>query len=209
MASTEPTIDKAKLDKKLKTWEKDFNKHLSKLSSLPWIVQGSVVEIAPPPGAPRAKPRYIWTRKVNQKTVTVSLSKAQYKAFMKAIESNRKVEDTLKDLRNVSQTVLLESLPGVQKRRRSTGDAKKPAAKKTATKKKTEAKKAAKKATPKKAAPKKAVSKKKPAAKKVASPKKAVKKAAKKVVAKVAKKATKKVAKKAAKKKSAKKSGRR
>ena len=38
------------------------------LSDIPWIVQGSVVEIAPPPGAPRAKPRYIWTRKVNQKT---------------------------------------------------------------------------------------------------------------------------------------------
>ena len=119
MASTETTIDKAKLEKKLKTWTKEFEKHQNKLSGLPWIVQGSVVEIAPPPGAPRAKPRYIWTRKVNQKTVTVSLSKQQYKAVMKAIDANRKVENTLKQLRNVSQTVLLESLPGVQKRRRA------------------------------------------------------------------------------------------
>jgi hypothetical protein len=119
MAATQPTIDKAKLEKKMKTWQKDFDKHQSKLSDIPWIVQGSVVEIAPPPGAPRAKPRYIWTRKVNQKTVTVSLSKQQYKAFMKAIDSNRKVEKTLKDLRTVSQNVLLESLPGVQKRKRA------------------------------------------------------------------------------------------
>lgn len=119
MAATQPTIDKAKLEKKMKAWEKDFEKQLGKLSKLPWIVQGSVVEIAPPPGAPRAKPRYIWTRKVNQKTVTVSLSKQQYKAFMKAIDANRKVEKTLRDLRTVSQNVLLESLPGVQKRKRA------------------------------------------------------------------------------------------
>ena len=119
MAATQPTIDKAKLEKKMKSWQKDFDKHQGKLSKLPWIVQGSVVEIAPPPGAPRAKPRYIWTRKVNQKTVTVSLSKQQYKAFMKAIEANRKVEKTLRDLRTISQNVLLESLPGVQKRKRS------------------------------------------------------------------------------------------
>jgi len=119
MAATQPTIDKAKLEKKMKTWQKDFDKHQSKLSDIPWIVQGSVVVIAPPPGAPRAKPRYIWTRKVNQKTVTVSLSKQQYKAFMKAIDSNRKVEKTLRDLRTVSQNVLLESLPGVQKRKRA------------------------------------------------------------------------------------------
>jgi hypothetical protein len=119
MAATQPTIDKAKLEKKMKTWQKDFDKHQAKLSNLPWIVQGSVVEIAPPPGAPRAKPRYIWTRKVNQKTVTVSLSKQQYKAFMKAIGSNRKIEKTLKDLRTISQNVLLDSLPGVQKRKRA------------------------------------------------------------------------------------------
>ena len=119
MAATQPTVDKAKLEKKMKTWQKDFDKQQSKLSKIPWIVQGSVVEIAPPPGAPRAKPRYIWTRKVNQKTVTVSLSKQQYKAFMKAIDSNRKVEKTLRDLRTISQNVLLESLPGVQKRKRA------------------------------------------------------------------------------------------
>jgi hypothetical protein len=119
MAATQPTIDKAKLEKKMKTWQKDFDKHQSKLSNIPWIVQGSVVEIAPPPGAPRAKPRYIWTRKVNQKTVTVSLSKQQYKAFMKAIDSNRKVEKTLRDLRTISQNVLLDSLPGVRKRKRA------------------------------------------------------------------------------------------
>ncbi|MDA7511150.1 hypothetical protein N8766_01635 [bacterium] len=119
MAATQPTVDKAKLEKKMKTWQKDFDKHQAKLSNLPWIVQGSVVEIAPPPGAPRAKPRYIWTRKVNQKTVTVSLSKQQYKAFMKAIDSNRKIEKTLKDLRTISQNVLLDSLPGVQKRKRA------------------------------------------------------------------------------------------
>ena len=79
---------------------------------------GRDLGILPPPNSPRAKPRYIWTRKVNQKTVTVSLSEAQYKAFAKGIDENRKLEAALSRMRETSQEALLGSLPGVAKRSR-------------------------------------------------------------------------------------------
>ena len=102
--------------KDLKTLESKFAKGRQGLIKFGWILQGSVVQILPPPNSPRAKARYIWTRKVNQKTVTVSLSEAQYNAFAKGIDENRKLEAALSQMRQTSQEALLGSLPGVAKR---------------------------------------------------------------------------------------------
>ena len=104
--------------KDLKTLKSNFAKDLQGLIKFEWILQGSVAKILPPPNSPRAKARYIWTRKVNQKTVTVSLSEAQYNAFAKGIDENRKLEAALSQMRQTSQEALLGSLPGVAKRAR-------------------------------------------------------------------------------------------
>jgi len=89
----------------------------ARLQSLPWIVNGSVMKIAP--RSPHANTTYAWTRKIKAKTVTVALSKQQYLAFRKAIEANRKLEKDLKEMRELSERTLLTSLPGVRRKPRS------------------------------------------------------------------------------------------
>ena len=81
----------------------------------PWIAQGSVNAIAPKSSG--GKVTYTWTRKVRAKTVTVALSETQAQAFRAAIEANRRMEEAFAHLREVSQTALLDSLPGVSRRR--------------------------------------------------------------------------------------------
>ena len=84
-------------------------------SRQPWLVQGSVNVVAPM--SPAASVTYTWTRKVRAKTITVALSEKQAVAFRRAIEANRGIEEALALLREMSQTVLLTTLPGVPKRR--------------------------------------------------------------------------------------------
>jgi len=81
----------------------------------PWVVQGSVNVVAP--RSPGGKVTYTWTRKVRAKTATVALSETQAQAFLAAIEANRRLEEAFTHLREVSQTALLDSLPGVSRRR--------------------------------------------------------------------------------------------
>jgi hypothetical protein len=85
------------------------------VSRQPWLVQGSVNVVAPK--SPGGNDTYTWTRKVRAKTVTIALSKAQADAFREAIAANRRVEEALARLRQVTQTALLQSLPGVSRRR--------------------------------------------------------------------------------------------
>ncbi len=85
------------------------------LAKQPWILQGSVNERPPPPESTSARATYTWTRKIRGKTVTVALSPQQARAFRRAIEANRRLEKTLADMRQISQTALTQSLPGVKK----------------------------------------------------------------------------------------------
>ena len=84
------------------------------LAQQPWLVQGSVNVVAPK--TPGGNTTYTRTRKVRAKTVTVALSEAQAEAFRAAIAANRQAEETLARLREVSQTALLEGVPGVSRR---------------------------------------------------------------------------------------------
>ena len=77
---------------------------------LGWISQGSLMR--QPPNAWRL------TCKVKTKTVTVALSKEQAELYQTAITNHRKLEKLLRQMRELSQQVLLGSLPGVRKRAR-------------------------------------------------------------------------------------------
>lgn len=81
----------------------------------PALVLGTVIKL--PPSSATANPCYIWTRKINGKTETQALSKAQYVAFKKAIARNREVEKQLKLIREISTRGLLASIDGVKKRK--------------------------------------------------------------------------------------------
>lgn len=84
------------------------------LIDLPWLLQGTVVET--PPKSTTARATYTWTRKVRAKTVTVALSPEQAIAFRSAIAANRRLEKALKEMRVLSQNVLMDSLPRARKR---------------------------------------------------------------------------------------------
>jgi hypothetical protein len=83
---------------------------MQELAGLSWLTDGSVV-----PNHPGC---WRWTRKVNAKTLAVSLSPAQAELFKAAIANHRRLEEILRELRAISQEVLLNSAEGV--RRKST-----------------------------------------------------------------------------------------
>jgi len=85
------------------------------LADLPWILQGTVIEKPPPAESTAARATYMWTRKVGGKTVTVALSPQQFRTFRRAINANRRLERTLKSMRELSQIALTKSLPGSKK----------------------------------------------------------------------------------------------
>jgi hypothetical protein len=63
--------------------------------------------------------RYQWTWKdPRQKTLSLTLSAQQYAWLKKAIAQQRAVEKILQQMRRVSYQILLEHLPGPQRRKR-------------------------------------------------------------------------------------------
>ena len=58
--------------------QKEYEKLSGQLKNLPLLAQGSVFEVNPPEDSPRAKTRYMWTRKVNAMTVTKALNREEY-----------------------------------------------------------------------------------------------------------------------------------
>jgi hypothetical protein len=96
---------------------KEYEKLSRQLENLPLLAQGSVFEINPPTDAPRARTRYMWTRKVKAKTITKALNKEQYELLKTAIEANRKAEAALKRMREISHEAILEERKIKVKRR--------------------------------------------------------------------------------------------
>jgi hypothetical protein len=62
-------------------------------------------------------PYYQWTRKVNGKTITVNLSGAQVDLFQKAVDNNRKFEQILSEMRQISIYRLENETQSVKRRR--------------------------------------------------------------------------------------------
>ena len=81
---------------------------MKELAGLDWLTDGSIIPTHP--GSWR------WTRKVNAKTVAVSLSTAQAELFKSAIANHRRLEETLRELRAISQEVLLNSAESVRRK---------------------------------------------------------------------------------------------
>ncbi len=87
-----------------------------------WIIQGSAIERAYPRTVSgeikHYGPYYSWTRKVDNKTVTVALSKKQYRLMQQAIARHRKIEQTLTLMRAISEQIILLATDGVSRRSR-------------------------------------------------------------------------------------------
>ena len=64
-------------------------------------------------------PYFQWTWKRDGKTVTVNLSASQAKAYQRAIDNHRKLEEILHEIRELSLDILEETTRGVRKRKRN------------------------------------------------------------------------------------------
>ena len=84
------------------------------LAQLGYISQGSVFERAPD----QQGSRYVWTRKVRAKTVTVALSQEQYYWLKQAVANQRELERLVQQMQTLSRKILFENVPGVVRRKR-------------------------------------------------------------------------------------------
>ena len=78
--------------------EAKYAKLRTRLQGVGWISQGYVQNRGPGAGGPC----YQWTRKVRAKTVSVALSKEQYEALRKAIDSWKQLEQILHEMQVLS-----------------------------------------------------------------------------------------------------------
>lgn len=84
------------------------------LAQVGYVSQGSVFERGPG----QQGSRYVWTRKVKAKTVTVALSQEQYHWLRQAVANQRQLEKTLRKMQTLSRQTLFETVPGVVRRKR-------------------------------------------------------------------------------------------
>ena len=84
------------------------------LARMDFISQGTVFERAPG----QQGSRYVWTRKVRAKTITVALSQEQYRWLKQAVANQRKLERIVKQMQRLSRKILFETVPGVVRRKR-------------------------------------------------------------------------------------------
>ena len=62
-------------------------------------------------------PYYMWTCKVEGKTVCRAVSRAQYLALKRVIAANRKIERTLARMRELTLETIIKRVPGVKSRK--------------------------------------------------------------------------------------------
>ena len=83
-------------------------------NQLGYVTQGSVFERTPG----QQGSRYVWTRKVQAKTVTVALSHEQYLWLRQAVANQRKLQRIIDQMQTLSRRVLFDTVPGVVRRKR-------------------------------------------------------------------------------------------
>jgi len=85
------------------------------LAQIGWIALGSLVERSLPG---QGGPRYQWSRRVGNKTVTVALSSEQFAWLKDAIANQRLVWDTLMQMQQITAQHALDKLPNPPRRKR-------------------------------------------------------------------------------------------
>lgn len=97
-----------------------YNALVAQLKGIGLILQGTITERIIEPLNNKEKvygPYYQWTRKICAKTVTVNLSHSQVKEYQAAIENNKRLEKTIRDMRELSLRICAATTAGVIKRK--------------------------------------------------------------------------------------------
>lgn len=80
-----------------------------RLAAIGPVSQGSVAFQAPQ--------SWRWTFKLKGKTACVALSEEQAKQMGEAIKNHKRLEEIVRKMREITQTQILESVPGVTRRK--------------------------------------------------------------------------------------------
>jgi hypothetical protein len=85
------------------------------LARIGYISQGSVLQRSV---AASGRSGYQWTRKVAQKTVSVSLSQPQFEVLKQAVANERKLWKTVQEMERVSRQIIFASASDTRRRKR-------------------------------------------------------------------------------------------
>jgi hypothetical protein len=99
----------------LRTLKAEYDRLRQSLARIGYISQGSVLRRTVPDSG---RSGYQWTRKVAQKTVTVSLSEPQFLALQQAVTNERELWKTVQQMEKVSRHIIFASTPDTQRRKR-------------------------------------------------------------------------------------------
>ena len=86
-----------------------------RLAQLGYISQGSVQDRTARKGGGAG---YQWTRKVAQKTITVSLTADQFAKMKEAVSNYRELRQQLKQMEKLSRNIIFQSAPHPGRRKR-------------------------------------------------------------------------------------------
>lgn len=101
----------------------NFNRQINEVQPEGYVLQGSVVRrnLKRRVGTVMKTygPYYLWTRKINGKTITVALTDEQARIIRQAIHRNRELEQRLDRLRSLSEQIIIAIGPCVARRKRT------------------------------------------------------------------------------------------
>lgn len=93
----------------------EYDRLRQRLAQIGYISGGSVLErTAQASGRTGCQ----WTRKVAGKTVSVSLSRAQYEAMKQAVANERMLWKTIQQMERISRRIIFASTPDTSRRKR-------------------------------------------------------------------------------------------
>ncbi len=95
--------------------EEQYDRLRKSLAQVGYISQGSVLARSV---ATSGRSGYQWSRKVAQKTITVSLSRQQFAAMKQAVQNERRLWNTIQQMEKLSRQILFASLPDTRRRKR-------------------------------------------------------------------------------------------
>ena len=97
--------------------ERRYRELAEKLAGIGPVLQGTITERTIEKEGRTYGPYYQWTFKREGKTVTVNLTASQAELFQKAIDNNREMENTIKEIRELSLAICEAKTEGVKKRK--------------------------------------------------------------------------------------------
>src|SRR5713226_1565093 len=95
--------------------QREYERLRRRLSQVGYISQGSVQDRTARKGGGAG---YQWTRKVAQKTVTVSLTAEQFAKMREAIANYRKLRQQLKQMEKLSRGIIFQNTPHLSRHKR-------------------------------------------------------------------------------------------